>query len=157
MMKMLLTCLAFVMAVAAAQAEPMRIELDTPNIEPLPFAAPAFIAESAGADQYARDLAAGVSSDLQGSGLFRAISQDAFISQITSLPLAGTLVSTDACCTSAGRPFASSIKNPISGWAWQRGSISLALASNRVGPVAGGADWATPPHVSARAIRNAER
>ncbi|SHF01424.1 MULTISPECIES: Tol-Pal system beta propeller repeat protein TolB [Litoreibacter] len=84
MMKMLLTCLAFVMAVAAAQAEPLRIELDSPNIEPLPFAAPAFIAESAGADQYARDLAAVVSSDLQGSGLFRAISQDAFISQITS-------------------------------------------------------------------------
>ncbi|RLJ60583.1 TolB protein [Litoreibacter meonggei] len=84
MMKMLLTCLAFVMAVSAAQAEPLRIELDSPNIEPLPFAAPAFIAETAGADQYARDLAAVVSSDLQGSGLFRAISQDAFISQITS-------------------------------------------------------------------------
>ncbi|TDT75219.1 TolB protein [Litoreibacter halocynthiae] len=84
MMKMLLTCLAFVMAVSAVQAEPLRIELDSPNIEPLPFAAPAFIAESAGADQYARDLAAVVSSDLQGSGLFRAISQDAFISQITS-------------------------------------------------------------------------
>ncbi|EPX80769.1 Tol-Pal system beta propeller repeat protein TolB [Litoreibacter arenae] len=84
MIKMFLTCLAVVLTFSAAQAEPLRIELDSPNIEPLPFAAPAFIAETAGADQYARDLAAVVSSDLQGSGLFRAIGQEAYISQITS-------------------------------------------------------------------------
>ncbi|SDW14079.1 Tol-Pal system beta propeller repeat protein TolB [Litoreibacter albidus] len=84
MFKMILTCLAVVMTLSAAKAEPLRIELDSPNIEPLPFAAPAFIAETAGAEQYARDLASVVAADLQGSGLFRAISQDAYISQITS-------------------------------------------------------------------------
>lgn len=68
----------------AALAEPLRIILDDPNIEPLPFAAPTFVAESAGADQYARDLADVVAADLQGSGLFREIPDDAYISQITS-------------------------------------------------------------------------
>lgn len=68
----------------AALAEPLRIVLDDPNIEPLPFASPTFVAESAGADQYATDLADVVAADLQGSGLFREISEDAYISQITS-------------------------------------------------------------------------
>ncbi|WP_298257674.1 Tol-Pal system beta propeller repeat protein TolB [uncultured Litoreibacter sp.] len=97
MMKQLLKCLSLVAAIgfstlastAPATAQDCQegvlcIEMNNPNIEPLPFAAPAFIAESAGADQYARDLAAVVAADLQGSGLFRAISQDAFISQITN-------------------------------------------------------------------------
>lgn len=72
------------LAPALLQAEPLRLFLDDPNIEPLPFAAPDFIAESAGADQYAQDLADVVAADLQGSGLFREISDDAYISQITS-------------------------------------------------------------------------
>ncbi|WP_425434560.1 Tol-Pal system beta propeller repeat protein TolB [Litoreibacter janthinus] len=95
-MKRLLSCLVAVatLCIGTVAATPpaiaqcaqgvLCIELDNPNIEPLPFAAPSFIAETAGADQYARDLASVVAADLQGSGLFRAISQDAFISQITS-------------------------------------------------------------------------
>jgi len=60
------------------------IELDIGIIEPLPFAVPTFIAETAGADQYAQDLAAVVAADLAGTGLFREIDSSAFISQITS-------------------------------------------------------------------------
>ena len=69
--------------VAIAQ-EPLRIEIDNPNIEPLPFAVPNFIAETSGAEQYAADLARVVASDLTGSGLFREIPQNAYISTITS-------------------------------------------------------------------------
>lgn len=64
--------------------EPLRIEIDNPNIEPLPFAVPQFIAETAGADQYAAEIARVVASDLTGSGLFREIPANAYISTITS-------------------------------------------------------------------------
>lgn len=70
--------------VGLAFGEPLRIILDDPNIEPLPFAAPTFVAESAGADQYARDLADVIAADLEGSGLFREIADAAYISQVTS-------------------------------------------------------------------------
>jgi TolB protein len=84
-MSMKALAIGFVLfATSIAQAEPLRIVLDDPNIEPLPFAAPTFVSESAGADQYATDLADVVAADLQGSGLFREISEDAYISQITS-------------------------------------------------------------------------
>ncbi|MEM6593646.1 MAG: Tol-Pal system beta propeller repeat protein TolB [Pseudomonadota bacterium] len=68
---------------AAAQT-PLRIEIDNPNIEPLPFAVPDFIAETSGADQYAAELARVVAADLTGSGLFREIPQNAFISAPTN-------------------------------------------------------------------------
>ncbi|NNK78018.1 MAG: Tol-Pal system protein TolB [Litoreibacter sp.] len=67
-----------------AQDGPLRIEITEGVIEPLPFAAPSFVAETAGADQYARDLAGVLTADLEGSGLFRAIAPNAYISQITS-------------------------------------------------------------------------
>ncbi|MEM9432733.1 MAG: Tol-Pal system beta propeller repeat protein TolB [Pseudomonadota bacterium] len=73
---------------ASAQDGPLRIEITEGVIEPLPFAAPDFVAESAGAGQLARDLVSVIISDLQGSGLFRAISPDAFISQINSFDAA---------------------------------------------------------------------
>ncbi|MEP5761622.1 MAG: Tol-Pal system beta propeller repeat protein TolB [Litoreibacter sp.] len=79
------TVLAVCVAGVAQTAEGrLSITLDDPNIEPLPFAAPTFVAESAGADQYAKDLADVVAADLHGSGLFREISDEAYISQITS-------------------------------------------------------------------------
>ncbi len=76
--------MASVWASVAAAQEPLRIELDNPNIEPLPFAAPNFVAETAGADQFAADLARVVAADLSNSGLFREIPKEAFISNITS-------------------------------------------------------------------------
>ena len=79
-------CVAFgaLWTLAAVAQEPLRIEIDNPNIEPLPFAVPNFVAETAEADQYADRLAQVVAADLMGSGLFREIPSQAFISTITS-------------------------------------------------------------------------
>lgn len=76
--------LALFAFVSASLSEPLRLRLDTPNIEPLPFAAPAFIAEADDAAQYATALADVLAADLEGSGLFREIPDAAYISQITS-------------------------------------------------------------------------
>ncbi len=72
------------LATTTAQAEPLRIILDSPVIEPLPFAIPQFIAENGEAGQYAADISRVIASDLVNSGLFREIGSDAFISGITS-------------------------------------------------------------------------
>ena len=77
-------CVLAVWASVAVAQEPLRIEIDNPNIEPMPFAAPDFVAETAGADQYSADLARVLAADLTNSGLFREISKDAFISNITN-------------------------------------------------------------------------
>ncbi|MGC9371285.1 MAG: Tol-Pal system protein TolB, partial [Paracoccaceae bacterium] len=69
---------------ALAQTGPLRIVIDEGVIEPLPFAAPDFVAESAEAQQYAREISRVIASDLAGTGLFREVPRDAFISQITS-------------------------------------------------------------------------
>ena len=65
-------------------AQAVTITLDSPTIEPVPIAIPAFIAESGGADDLARDIARVVASDLVGCGLFREIPAEAYISRITS-------------------------------------------------------------------------
>ncbi|SEO61679.1 TolB protein [Salinihabitans flavidus] len=70
--------------VAAAQDGPLRIEITEGVIEPLPFAAPDFVAESDGAGDVARNIARVVAADLSGTGLFREVPASAFISQITS-------------------------------------------------------------------------
>lgn len=81
-------CLAVMLAmppaIAMAQEGRLRIVLDRPNVEPLPFAIPNFVAENGAARQFAQDIARVVAADLAGTGLFREISSDAFISQITS-------------------------------------------------------------------------
>lgn len=67
-----------------ATAAPLRIEITEGVIEQVPFAAPAFIPESSGAEEWGARLAQVVSDDLQGTGLFRQIPQEAFISRPTS-------------------------------------------------------------------------
>ena len=67
-----------------AQGGPLRITIDEGVIEPLPFAAPDFVAENTAAAQLASQIARVVAADLTGTGLFREIPKDAFISQITS-------------------------------------------------------------------------
>ncbi len=69
--------------VGQAQDGPLRIEITDGVIEPLPFAVPDFIATSPAASQYAEQLARVVSQDLVGSGLFREVSKEAYISQYT--------------------------------------------------------------------------
>jgi TolB protein len=69
---------------ASAQDGPLKIRLTDGVIEPLPIAVPDFVAENAAAADMARQIADVVAADLAGTGLFREIPPDAFISQITS-------------------------------------------------------------------------
>ncbi|WP_163846637.1 Tol-Pal system beta propeller repeat protein TolB [Pseudooceanicola aestuarii] len=83
---LVIAVLPFAAAVPAmAQTDgPLRIEITEGVIEPLPFAAPAFVAENTAANQMAQDIARVVAEDLSGTGLFREIPRDAFIGSITS-------------------------------------------------------------------------
>ncbi len=67
-----------------AQSGPLRIEITDGVIEPLPFAVPDFVAENAEAGEYAANISRVIASDLSGTGLFREISADAFISNVSS-------------------------------------------------------------------------
>ncbi|SPJ24744.1 Tol-Pal system beta propeller repeat protein TolB [Palleronia abyssalis] len=71
------------MAPATAQDGPLRIEITEGVIEPLPFALPTLIAETPDAQQWAERITQVIADDLTGTGLFRRIPQDAFVSQIT--------------------------------------------------------------------------
>lgn len=71
-------------SVVLAQNGPLRIEITEGVIEPLPYAVPDFVAESAGARDMAQQIARVVADDLTGSGLFREVPREAHISQITS-------------------------------------------------------------------------
>ncbi len=73
------------LAPAAAQSPgPLRIEITEGVIEPLPFAAPIFVAETPGAEAMAAQITRVVSADLTNTGLFREIPQGAYISGVTS-------------------------------------------------------------------------
>ncbi|KIN60248.1 Protein TolB [Sulfitobacter noctilucae] len=74
--------LALMFSAPAQAQEPLRIIIDEAIIEPLPFAAPAFQAESPAAGQMASDLASVVAADLIGTGLFREIPSSAYISTV---------------------------------------------------------------------------
>jgi TolB protein len=67
-----------------AQNAPLRLEITEGVIEPLPYAVPAFIAENAGAAQYAADITRVIADDLSGTGLFREIPASAYISGVSS-------------------------------------------------------------------------
>jgi len=67
---------------ALAQS-PLRIEITDGVIEPMPFAAPVFVADAASAD-LAERITRVVVDDLTGSGLFREIARDAHIGQVTN-------------------------------------------------------------------------
>ena len=84
----LLRLLTFVLAglwgLAPALAEPLRIEINDPVIEPLPFALPVFVGDNGEGAQYAAQIAQVVAADLVGTGLFREIPASAYISGVTS-------------------------------------------------------------------------
>lgn len=77
----LLAGAVMVPAMVRAQNSPTRIRIGTGVIEPMPIAVPAFVDEG-GAGDLARNLAQVVTSDLDGTGLFRTINRDAYISRI---------------------------------------------------------------------------
>jgi TolB protein len=68
---------------AAAQA-PLRIEITEGVIEPMPFAAPAFVPDTGAAADMAARITQVVIDDLVGSGLFREIPRGAHIGQVTN-------------------------------------------------------------------------
>ena len=70
-------------AVPAIAQDPLRIVITDGVIDPMPIAVPAFVDEG-GASDLARDLSRVVAADLAGTGLFREIPQDAFISGVSS-------------------------------------------------------------------------
>ena len=67
-----------------AQSKPLRIEINQGVIEPMPIAAPKFVAKGNGSQEYANQITAVIVSDLAGSGLFREIPASAHISNITN-------------------------------------------------------------------------
>ncbi|RVV98501.1 Tol-Pal system protein TolB [Mesobaculum littorinae] len=89
-MKTLLSLIALSVAAAGAPAVaqdspgPLRIEITEGVIEPLPFAIPTFVAENAAAQEWADRITRVVSEDLTGTGLFRELPRDAFITQVSS-------------------------------------------------------------------------
>jgi len=68
---------------AVAQNGPLRIEITDGVIEPLPYAVPSFIAETAAANEMSAQIARVIASDLSGTGLFREIPASAHISKVT--------------------------------------------------------------------------
>ncbi|MDF1726629.1 MAG: Tol-Pal system beta propeller repeat protein TolB [Sulfitobacter sp.] len=85
MLRLLALCLAFLglgLGPAQAQQGPLRIEITEGVIEPLPFAVPAFEAETPEAAALSNDIARLVAQDLAGTGLFREIPATSFISTV---------------------------------------------------------------------------
>ena len=74
---------ALMSAPVLAQSSPPRIVIGQGVIEPMPIAIPTFIDEG-GAGEYAREISRVVISDLEGTGFFRNIGEEAHISRITS-------------------------------------------------------------------------
>lgn len=67
-----------------AQSGPLKIVIEDGVIEPVPIAVPSFIAESGAAGQVAADITQVIAADMVGTGLFREIPANAFISPVTS-------------------------------------------------------------------------
>ena len=82
------SALILMITVIAANAQqgsgPLKIEITEGVIEPLPVAVPDFIAETPEAREYALSIARVIAADLTGTGLFREIPAEAFISRPTN-------------------------------------------------------------------------
>jgi TolB protein len=86
LLNLLITAFLLVLLAPVVQAQngPLRITITDGVIEPIPFAAPVFEAETDAAGQAARDITSVLAQDLRGTGLFREIPQQAFISTVSS-------------------------------------------------------------------------
>ena len=79
-------CLGLLFPVAGpalAQDGPLRIEITEGVIEPIPVALPTFVPESPEAADWASQITEVIADDLIGTGLFRRISSEAFVEQVT--------------------------------------------------------------------------
>ena len=81
---LLIVMLVFGVTAAAAQTGPLRIEITEGVIEPLPVAIPDLVPENAEAAAMGQQLSRVIAADLAGTGLFREVPANAFISQITN-------------------------------------------------------------------------
>ncbi|MEM6890629.1 MAG: Tol-Pal system beta propeller repeat protein TolB [Pseudomonadota bacterium] len=77
-----------VIPVEAQDDGPLRIDIYEGVIEPLPFALPVFLPQTAEASALAGQISQVVAADLTGTGLFRQIPRDAFISAPASFDAA---------------------------------------------------------------------
>ena len=75
-------------ALPAIAQGPLQITVTEGVIEPLPFAIPNFQAETAGAETVAAQISRVVAEDLAGTGLFREIGPESFISTVTDFAAA---------------------------------------------------------------------
>ena len=82
MTRLLALMLAFCLTGPVLAQGPLQITITDGVIEPLPFAAPTFQTETAGAEALAAEVSRVVAEDLVGTGLFRQIGPDAFISTV---------------------------------------------------------------------------
>ena len=80
----LVLLLAMVGSAFGQSQNPLRIVITEGVVEPLPFAAPSFVAENPGAQQLAQQITDVVLADLTGSGLFREVPSNAHIARITN-------------------------------------------------------------------------
>jgi TolB protein len=64
----------------ALRAEPLRMTIDQPDLQPLPFAAPTFLSQGGDVAQAITDV---VIADLQGTGLFTQIAPAAYVSRVS--------------------------------------------------------------------------
>jgi TolB protein len=71
-------------APAPLAAQPLRIDITQGVIEPMPIAIPTFIAETPGAQRQAEEITRVIAANLVGTGLFREIGPEAYISRISS-------------------------------------------------------------------------
>ena len=72
----------FISLTTFAQSAPLRITITEGVIEPLPYAAPAFIGETGASNEVANKITELVRSDLFGTGLFREVPKSSYISEI---------------------------------------------------------------------------
>jgi len=87
LLRVLAFALALTMPIAAVAQDspgPLRIEITEGVIEPLPFAIPSFLPETPDAAGLADEITRVVAQDLSGTGLFREIGREAFISAVSS-------------------------------------------------------------------------
>lgn len=84
-MRALLAFLLFICFVIPTESEArLRIDITRGKVEPMPIALPNISGEDAGSAQLGADITRVIAADLERSGLFRAIPQNAYIERITA-------------------------------------------------------------------------
>ncbi len=84
-----LKALSFALAMTVLWAFPataqVQIDINKPNVQPMPIAVTSFAGVSGQEGQMGKDIAGVISADLERSGLFKPIDQKAFIQTVESL------------------------------------------------------------------------